>query len=260
MSKYGRLAEYLRSLSANEWIASFAEIEKLLGFPLPTSARSYPAWWANQVPPFSQTRGWADAGWDTAHLNLGRERVTFVRRSGVRPAGRVLAPAATQLHNERSVPRPSRAETPHGWDSADKVVVGVGFTWRPLGRVVLDEQQRLVFPRAPTGPGLYRFTILKGGKLARYIGESDNIERRFMNYRNPGTTQPTNVRLNERLLADLAAGAEIAVAIATEGFHLNRGDGSETPDLRVKSVRLLIESAALQSGGAEEIESLNRTT
>ncbi len=156
--------------------------------------------------------------------------------------------------------RRNGAETPHAWDTADKVLVGIGFTWHPLGRVVLDERHWLVFPNAPAEPGLYRFTIRKAGKTARYIGESENIQRRFAHYRNPGPTQATNIRLNERFLADLAGGADIAVAVATEGFHLNRGDGPIAPDLRIKSVRLLIESAALQSGGAQDVESLNRTT
>jgi hypothetical protein len=259
MSKYMPLAKHLRSLTTEEWVASFTEIEQILGFRLPASARKFPAWWENQTPPHSQTLGWADAGWETTRLNLTGERVTFVRRRAPRAPAVTRERAAAPLPGTPlAVPR-NGTETPHGWDTADKVLVGIGFTWRPLGRVVLDERNRLAFPKAPATPGLYRFTILKAGATARYVGESDNIERRFANYRNPGPTQPTNVRLNERFLADLANGAEIAVAIATEGVHLNRGDGPAAPDLSVKSVRLLIESAALQLGG-EDIESLNRTT
>ncbi len=43
MSKYESLADYLRSLTTNEWNASFSEIERILRFPLPASAHNYPA-------------------------------------------------------------------------------------------------------------------------------------------------------------------------------------------------------------------------
>jgi hypothetical protein len=260
MSKYEPLTTYLRTLKAGEWTATFADIEKVLGFPLPASARNHPAWWGNQTPPHSQTQGWMDAGWETTDLNITRGHVTFVRRHGTRSVPRIQAAATTRLPPKPVASRGDGTETPQPWDVADKVLLAVGFTWRPLGRVVLDERHWLVFPKATAEPGLYRFTIRKAGKTARYIGESENIQRRFLHYRNPGPTQAANIRLNERFLADLAGGAEIAVAIATDGFHLNLGDGPVTPDLRVKSVRLLIESAALQSGGARDIESLNRTT
>ena len=80
MSRYEPLAQFLAGKKADTWEASFEEIEKRLGAPLPRSAYKYPAWWANQTGPgHSQTRGWRSVGWRTCDLDLERRRVRFER-------------------------------------------------------------------------------------------------------------------------------------------------------------------------------------
>ncbi len=85
MSRYQPLADFLASQKSNEWTATFADIEKRLGFRLPESAYKYPAWWANQSNGgHSQTRGWRSVGWRTTALDLTSKCVRFVReREGV---------------------------------------------------------------------------------------------------------------------------------------------------------------------------------
>jgi len=85
MSKYQPLADRLSSHDGHEWQASFAEIEEVLGFPLPKSAREQRAWWANE----SQTekphkRAWLEHGWRTEDVDQASGRVTF-RRSEISP-------------------------------------------------------------------------------------------------------------------------------------------------------------------------------
>ena len=80
MSKYDRLTAYLSTLTTEEWRASFAEIEEILGFSLPASAYEHPAWWANQTGGNGQSSAWQDAGWKTEGLDLGGTSVTFVRQ------------------------------------------------------------------------------------------------------------------------------------------------------------------------------------
>lgn len=88
MSKYERLAEHLNRERDDKWSASFAEVETVLGFPLPASARRYREWWANQRGGgHSQTKGWQDAGWQVWQVDLERERVAFRRRSPGRGRG-----------------------------------------------------------------------------------------------------------------------------------------------------------------------------
>ena len=80
MGKYDPLGHHLMNLHREEWTASFDQIETVLGFRLPYSARAHPAWWANeQRGGHSQKRAWLDAGWRTSDLNLTGETVTFRR-------------------------------------------------------------------------------------------------------------------------------------------------------------------------------------
>ena len=82
MGKYEPLAKRLRNERSDLWTADFSELERVLGFSLPTSARSYREWWANQrAGGHSQTKGWQDAGWQVWKVDLGAEQVT-VRRVG----------------------------------------------------------------------------------------------------------------------------------------------------------------------------------
>lgn len=80
MSRYQPLADFLDAKKTDEWTATFSDIEARLGFPLPKSAYTYPAWWANQVGSgHSQTRGWRSVGWRTTALDLERRCVRFER-------------------------------------------------------------------------------------------------------------------------------------------------------------------------------------
>lgn len=97
MGKYQPLTHYLENQTTEIWDARFSEVERVLGFPLPPSAHEYPAWWANQEPGHSQTRGWRDAGWETSQVNLGAKTLKFRR--------------ARRPLNGKSIDEPSRAST-----------------------------------------------------------------------------------------------------------------------------------------------------
>ncbi len=49
-SEYRPLHKYLDERFANTVVLTFSEIEDLLGFTLPDSARVHQAWWANNDP------------------------------------------------------------------------------------------------------------------------------------------------------------------------------------------------------------------
>lgn len=99
--KYRKLTEYLASTDETEWTASFEQVESVLGFPLPDSARQYQAWWSNQMR--SQSLAWQSAGWKATALDLENERVTFVYVAGDDPDKEVEAakPMSIQQAKER---------------------------------------------------------------------------------------------------------------------------------------------------------------
>jgi hypothetical protein len=82
MSKYHPLTERLAGHAEPQWRASFAEIEEVLGFPLPRGARAGKVWWANTGAQPHQ-RAWTGGGWEVGDVADGE--VTFRRIAA--PAG-----------------------------------------------------------------------------------------------------------------------------------------------------------------------------
>jgi hypothetical protein len=82
---YLALYEYLDARFANVVVMSFQEIEDLLGFPLPVSARRDARWWANDdLGNAAHANAWLLAR-RTATPHLPAQSVTFER--GYRPDG-----------------------------------------------------------------------------------------------------------------------------------------------------------------------------
>ena len=79
MGKYEPLQRHLGGSGPGPLRLSFAEVESILGFPLPESAREYPAWWSNNARGHSHSRAWLDEGWQSQEVDLANETVTFVR-------------------------------------------------------------------------------------------------------------------------------------------------------------------------------------
>jgi hypothetical protein len=84
MSKYDPLKRHLSSLMAPEWKASFRDVERVLGFPLPPSSRRHRAVWSNNPQNHAMTRAWLEAGWRTEQVDLEAAKVTF-RKAGPQP-------------------------------------------------------------------------------------------------------------------------------------------------------------------------------
>ena len=82
--KYTPLYRYLITRTGFQWRASFGEVETVLGFDLPASARRHQAWWANEDGgSHSHARAWREAGWRTRAVNLKAETLVFERVGGV---------------------------------------------------------------------------------------------------------------------------------------------------------------------------------
>lgn len=92
MSKYDPLTAYLTKRGQTRIPMRFADIERVLGFALPPS-KSYRAWWSNNAGNNVMTRAWLSAGYRTASVDLGGEKLVFVKSATDGDRGRPPVPA-----------------------------------------------------------------------------------------------------------------------------------------------------------------------
>jgi len=130
--------------------------------------------------------------------------------------------------------------------------VAVSFNWSEIGKA-FKQDEKLCFPTAPEAPGIYQFNIRE--KI--YVGETVKLRRRFQHYRTPGSSQRTNVRINQSILEALNDGFEITVNIIEQAKIIVYGIESSL-DLSKKSGRLLVESAVLSNAhlSGQNVENL----
>ena len=76
--KYRALWEFLLGRSDAEVTLSFADIERILGFPLPASSRRHVQHW-HGYGGSAVARAIADAGWRARGTDLSAQRVTLYR-------------------------------------------------------------------------------------------------------------------------------------------------------------------------------------
>ncbi|ADI27381.1 hypothetical protein [Geobacillus sp. C56-T3] len=80
MTIYQPLGAYLEKQGVSALTLTIDEMESILGFKLPPSARKYREWWANHYGN-SQAKGWMDYGWQVSKVELGK-KVTFHKIRG----------------------------------------------------------------------------------------------------------------------------------------------------------------------------------
>lgn len=78
--KYLPLSQHLHDRDDTPLTLSFTDIEHLLGFALPASAKKHRAWWSNSPTGHSQAAAWLNAGWKVTGVT--RSTVTFQRQKG----------------------------------------------------------------------------------------------------------------------------------------------------------------------------------
>ena len=79
MSKYAKIGWHLKEEGSDRIRLTFEEIEDLLGFRLPGSARDHRPWWANDITHAQAKNGWMRYGWRVCSIDMGEEWVEFMR-------------------------------------------------------------------------------------------------------------------------------------------------------------------------------------
>ncbi|TFV58999.1 UNVERIFIED_ORG: hypothetical protein E4P37_19855 [Bacillus sp. AZ43] len=228
---------------------TFDAISRLVG-GLPASAFKHREWWANSG--HSHALAWTAAGWRVHELDMRGQRVSFAHTG---------APDRSRRPDRRQ-PTSAMPQPTH-WPDLDEVLIGVRFSWRAAGAVTVDAVGKPAFPALPRSPGLYRLTFTGSSPAGRgrvYVGESDNLHRRLCNnYRNPGPSQQTSLRVNALLRDHVDSGGTVDLAAALD-VRVTGPAGVETDlDLTKKANRLLAENAALlvlRTANAMDIENL----
>jgi len=75
--RYAPLPRLLLAQPRRELALSFQDLERILGRELPPSARRHRPWWSNSSAGHSHARGWLDAGWRVARVDLDAGQVSF---------------------------------------------------------------------------------------------------------------------------------------------------------------------------------------
>lgn len=81
-TKYLPLDEWFRKqpASVTQLELTFAQVEAILGKPLPNSATKLQTWWTNFRPKIQSHRtAWLNHGWEVAEFHLEGRWVKFVR-------------------------------------------------------------------------------------------------------------------------------------------------------------------------------------
>ena len=116
--KYLALSRHLNAVHGDVWHTTFTELETILGFQLPKSARTHPAWWSNSKS-HSHASAWLGAGWTTRDVGVETGVVSFVRfPKGQRPPSSSTG-ASTSLSHATSSPHLSQPMA--GMSQADRI-------------------------------------------------------------------------------------------------------------------------------------------
>lgn len=138
------------------------------------------------------------------------------------------------------------------------VSVQIEFHWQFIGHVQLDMHNQLKFPFLPRQPGIYRFRFSGNGVTQHYVGETDELQRRFQNFRTPGYSQKTNIRMNANIIYHLKAGGTLKVDTVVDKGNITVAGNGVSINFSNKAIRRLLEQAALVAEIAAGTELLNR--
>jgi len=135
--------------------------------------------------------------------------------------------------------------------------VGVQFQWNEVGEVQLDSAGNPQFPKLPAKPGIYKLLFSAEEGATVYIGEAENLQRRAAHYRNPGPSQATNIRLNERMRSHLMGNGRITLHVIAEA-RVEIDGSAEACDLSSTFARRFLENAALLAAASsgQKVENL----
>lgn len=229
MSKYEPLHKFLKSIppTINIQSLTFKEIERILGFNLPSSAYEHRAWWSNPTSaadhPYAQS--WLEAGWMVDSVDQLDKRVHFRRSTSSNTKDVHRSTTSPKVIFEPNIDTSQPIDDLQFLRTLGFEEVGVWFLeGNSLQfRLVKNENEQNI---------LYAF-VAQG--IVKYIGKSTMTLRGRMNgYWKPGPTQTTNINNNARIRELLQKGTPVQIFTLVpreenyyKGFPVNIAAGLE---------------------------------
>jgi hypothetical protein len=84
MGKYEPLTEFLHKQGASRIVMTFSDIERIVGFKLPRSAKEHRAWWSNNPSNSVMTKAWLNAGYQSEQVDMSGRKLVFSRAENAR--------------------------------------------------------------------------------------------------------------------------------------------------------------------------------
>jgi hypothetical protein len=112
MAKYEPLKVFLAGRGDGEVPMTFAEIASIIGAPLPPVAFKHRAWWSNNPSNSVITNAWLEAGYKTARVDMGSQKLVFRRADEAETSGRAGAGWLERLRAKMA----GSVQVEPGWD------------------------------------------------------------------------------------------------------------------------------------------------
>jgi hypothetical protein len=134
--------------------------------------------------------------------------------------------------------------------------------WQRLGSVAIGPSARtpsgLIFPQVADVPGVYLFEFRVPGKVHRYVGQSQNLRKRFRSYRSPGAGQTTSKRVHAWFRFTLSHNGVADVYVLAGMASICPQQDCVAADLSDARQRLLLERLGIVVECMEPVACLNR--
>lgn len=106
MGKYQPLSDFLTKQGRAHVRMAFKDVEKVLGFPLPRSARRHRPWWANEAAGHVHAKSWLEAGYRTEQVDMEGETLVFARAEHGSPMESEMAENKTAFEPRKDAQHP----------------------------------------------------------------------------------------------------------------------------------------------------------
>ena len=171
-------------------------------------------------------------------------------------AARMVAALVAAIFRVSAKPRAQPVQPPAG------ATLTLNMKWQRLGSVTIGPSGRtssgLIFPQVTNVPGVYLFEFRVLGQVHRYVGQTQNLRKRFRSYRSPGAGQTTSKRVHAWFRFTHSHGGVADVYVLADTASACPQQDCAPANLSDPKRRLLFERLGIVVECADPVMCLNR--